>query len=210
VPRSAGRHAVANPRVDGTAGGGSSGWAHAVTLRCSWCWPHDPEIQGREDGWTFADGVLFLNQYHRLRNPNVSAPSACAVGLRRRPAPSACAVGLRRPQSALQSRCNAWACASYESACVKSRCRCGRGEPSPGADVAGVSPVPVQMWQGRGQSRCRCGKVEASPGADVAGVSPVPVRGGGAMLAAVAGARRHRARAAEWDRVRLFAFVPSQ
>jgi hypothetical protein len=96
VPRSAGRHAVANPRVDGTAGGGSSGWAHAVTLRCSWCWPHDPEIQGREDGWTFADGVLFLNQYHRLRNPNVSAPSACAVGLRRRPAPSACAVGLRR------------------------------------------------------------------------------------------------------------------
>jgi hypothetical protein len=29
-----------------------------------------------------------------------------------------------------------------------SRCRCGRGEPGPGADVAGVSPVPVQMWQG--------------------------------------------------------------
>jgi hypothetical protein len=28
------------------------------------------------------------------------------------------------------------------------RCRCGRGEPSPGADVAGVSPVPVQMWAG--------------------------------------------------------------
>ena len=135
VPRSAGRHAVANPRVDGTAGGGSSGWAHAVTLRCSWCWPHDPEIQGREDGWTFADGVLFLNQYHRLRNPNVSAPSACAVGL-------------RRPQSPLQSRCNAWACASCESACAKSRCRCGTGEPSPSADVAGVSPVPVQMWQG--------------------------------------------------------------
>jgi hypothetical protein len=32
--------------------------------------------------------------------------------------------------------------------CAMSRCRCGRGEPSPGADVAGVSPVPVQMWQG--------------------------------------------------------------
>ena len=31
---------------------------------------------------------------------------------------------------------------------AESRCRCGRGEPSPGADVAGVSPVPVQMWQG--------------------------------------------------------------
>jgi hypothetical protein len=30
----------------------------------------------------------------------------------------------------------------------QSRCRCGRGESSPGADVAAVSPVPVQMWQG--------------------------------------------------------------
>ena len=30
----------------------------------------------------------------------------------------------------------------------QSRCRCGRGEPGPGADVAGVSPVPVQMGQG--------------------------------------------------------------
>ena len=29
-----------------------------------------------------------------------------------------------------------------------SRRRCGRGEPSPSADVAGVSPVQVQMWQG--------------------------------------------------------------
>ena len=26
--------------------------------------------------------------------------------------------------------------------------RCVEGEPSPGADVAGVSPVPAQMWQG--------------------------------------------------------------
>ncbi len=26
------------------------------------------------------------------------------------------------------------------------RCRCGRG--GPGADVAGASPVPGQMWQG--------------------------------------------------------------
>jgi hypothetical protein len=31
--------------------------------------------------------------------------------------------------------------------CAQSRCRCGRGEPSPGADVAATSPVPVQMWQ---------------------------------------------------------------
>jgi hypothetical protein len=47
----------------------------------------------------------------------------------------------------------------------KSRSRCGRGERcrgehSPGADVVGVSPVPVQMWLG-----------EPSPGADVAGIS---------------------------------------
>ena len=51
------------------------------------------------------------------------------------------------------------------------RCRCGRGEPSPGADVARASPVPVQMWQGRARSRCRCGRGEPGPGADVAGAS---------------------------------------
>ena len=39
----------------------------------------------------------------------------------------------------------------------QSRCRCGGGEPSPGADVGGVSPVPVQMWAGRAQSRRRWG-----------------------------------------------------
>ena len=38
-----------------------------------------------------------------------------------------------------------------------------RGEPVPGADVAGASPVPVQMWQGRAHS---------SPSADVAGPNP--------------------------------------
>ena len=30
----------------------------------------------------------------------------------------------------------------------QSRGRCGRGEPSRSADVAGVSPALVQMWQG--------------------------------------------------------------
>ena len=30
----------------------------------------------------------------------------------------------------------------------KSQCICGRDEPSPGADVAGVSAVLAQMWQG--------------------------------------------------------------
>jgi hypothetical protein len=54
--------------------------------------------------------------------------------------------------------------------------RCGRGEPSPSADVAGASPLPVQMWHGRAQSHCRCGMGEPSPSADVAGASPVPVQ----------------------------------
>jgi hypothetical protein len=31
---------------------------------------------------------------------------------------------------------------------LQSQRRCGRGEPNPGTDVAGVSPIPVQMWQG--------------------------------------------------------------
>ena len=34
---------------------------------------------------------------------------------------------------------------------VQSGRRCGRGESSPGADVAGLRPVPVQMWAGRAQ-----------------------------------------------------------
>jgi hypothetical protein len=41
----------------------------------------------------------------------------------------------------------------------QSRCRCGSGGLSPGADVAGLSPVPAQMWpRGRAQSRCRRGR----------------------------------------------------
>ena len=39
----------------------------------------------------------------------------------------------------------------------ESRGRCGSGEPSPGAEVAPLSPVPAQMWQQCAQSRCRCG-----------------------------------------------------
>ena len=37
---------------------------------------------------------------------------------------------------------------SFYCAPVRSRRRCGTGEPSPGANVVGASPVPVQMWQG--------------------------------------------------------------
>ena len=54
---------------------------------------------------------------------------------------------------------------------AQSRCRCGTGGPSPGADVATVSRVPVQMWRGRAESRRRCGRREPSLGADVAGLS---------------------------------------
>ena len=46
----------------------------------------------------------------------------------------------------------------------------GLREPGPGADVAAVSPVPVQMWQ-------YC--TPASPGADVAAVSSTEDVGGG-------------------------------
>ncbi len=48
---------------------------------------------------------------------------------------------------------------------AQSRCRCGRGGPSPADNVAGVRRVPVQRWQG-----------VTSPGADVAGASPVPAQ----------------------------------
>ena len=37
----------------------------------------------------------------------------------------------------------------WQEAVAQSRCSRGSGEPSPGADVAGASPVPVQMWQGQ-------------------------------------------------------------
>ena len=54
-----------------------------------------------------------------------------------------------------------------ESRGAQSRCRCGGGEPSPGADVAGESPVPVQLWQGRGDvagAQSRCGRGRVTPG----------------------------------------------
>jgi hypothetical protein len=52
------------------------------------------------------------------------------------------------------ARCQLDACmlhAQCSRAACQTRCRCGRGEPSPGADVAQVSPIPVQMWKGRGE-----------------------------------------------------------
>ena len=44
---------------------------------------------------------------------------------------------------------------------AQSRCRCGRGEPSPASDVGGLGPFLGRMWQG-----------EPSPGEDLAGVAP--------------------------------------
>ncbi len=52
---------------------------------------------------------------------------------------------------------------------AQSRRRCGRGGPSPGADVGGVGPVPAEMWR-------RYGRDGPSPGADVGGVGPVPAQ----------------------------------
>jgi hypothetical protein len=49
----------------------------------------------------------------------------------------------------------------------RSRRRCGRGGPSPGADMGGVGQVPAQMWAGWAKSRRRCGRGGPSPGADV-------------------------------------------
>ncbi len=37
-----------------------------------------------------------------------------------------------------------------------SRRRCGRGEPCPGADVGGASPVPAQLQHGRRLAPPRC------------------------------------------------------
>jgi hypothetical protein len=53
-------------------------------------------------------------------------------------------------------------CCTESPACARSWCSCGRGEPSLGAAVAGVSPVSVQMWQGG-----------PFPGAEEAGAGPV-------------------------------------
>ncbi len=47
-----------------------------------------------------------------------------------------------QPTPAAGSR---WPSAPREA---QSRCRCGRDGPCPGADVGGVGPVPVQMWEG--------------------------------------------------------------
>jgi hypothetical protein len=44
----------------------------------------------------------------------------------------------------------------------------------PGADVAGVRPGPMHIWQGCAQSRCRCGRVRPVPAQMWQG-EPIPV-----------------------------------
>ncbi len=94
---------------------------------------------------------------------------------------AAAALALARTYGSLQSSSTSgrrtwlWHRQRLMNACRKSRGRAGRGETSPGADVAGVSLVPVQMWRGRAQSSCYCGRGEPSVGADMAAVSPIVV-----------------------------------
>jgi hypothetical protein len=85
--------------------------------------------------------------------------------------------------------------------------RCGRGEPSPGADVGGVSPVPAQMWAGRAQCRRRCGRGEPSAGADVALCAGAGAAAGLAADQAVQSGNGRRA--AQSTRVYLFRECPS-
>ena len=48
---------------------------------------------------------------------------------------------------------------------AQSRCRCGRDEPSPGAHVSGLRPVPMQMWAGASSVPVQMRQGETRPGA---------------------------------------------
>jgi hypothetical protein len=105
---------------------------------------------------------LCVPAYHAARDdcrPESSAPPMGRPHLHRdwaHPSHISTGTGLAPPTSApgLGSRPCTHACTGLSAR--HSRCR--RGEPSPGADVGGVSPVSVQMWAGRAQSRSRCGR----------------------------------------------------
>jgi hypothetical protein len=106
------------------------------------------------------------------RDHTVPTGATSALGLR---SPLGCTAMLKPTPACFGNDCS-HLCRSFGAFFAKSRCscrsdgsgqyrcRCGRGEPSHGADVAGVSPVPVQIGPG-----------ELSPGADVGGA--VPIRG---------------------------------
>ena len=64
-------------------------------------------------------------------------------GARARPCHICAGTGLAPATSATGPPCHI--CGQPRN---QSRCRCGRGEPNPGADVTRARAVPVQMWQG--------------------------------------------------------------
>ena len=89
-------------------------------------------------------------------------PESRSTGGRRSGAEAHRMGGQRRTRHSSRSDCGSSGTPAAGMGRAQSRCRCGRREPSPGADVAWVGPVPVQMWAG----------VSPGPGADVAGVEP--------------------------------------
>ena len=106
---------------------------------------------------------------HR-REPPLEYPAPCSASERRN-ARAHCGLATCRRASGIALA--ALFCGERGRAAVpvqmwqrraQSRRRCGRGEPSPSADVPAVSPVPAQMWQGRAQSRRRCGSAIAEEG----------------------------------------------
>ena len=58
--------------------------------------------------------------------------------------------------------------------CAQSWRRCGSGEPSPGADMSGMSPVLRQLWQGLSPVPAQLWQDEPGPRAEMAGAGPGP------------------------------------
>ena len=81
-------------------------------------------------------------------------------------------VGLERARARVVCGVRGAAATSHGAvAPAASWCPCPTIVRSPGADVAGASPVLVQMWQASAKPRCRCGRREPSPSEDVGRLS---------------------------------------
>jgi hypothetical protein len=63
---------------------------------------------------------------------------------------------------------------AHEGYAQPARMQRGQAGARSAADVAGLSQVPVQMWELWAQSRSRRGRGSPGPSADAAGVSPTP------------------------------------
>ena len=68
---------------------------------------------------------------------------------------------------------------------AQSRCRCGTGEPSPGADVAAAGPVSVNMWHGRETRHCGRDGTAPAPTCSTASTFPLPAWIASWILAAI-------------------------